>query len=99
MHGCVIAVMETVPVVIPRAFRNVGVAELIPAFDIGRAVMIEVLAGSFNAVVETLTLDFAEFARGGVPSALVGGYCLILRGCECMGRKNRAGYSHRKREN
>ena len=67
VHGRVIAATETFSIVIPGAFRNVGVAEFFPALDIGSAVMIEVLAGPFNAIVKTLPLDFAELMGRGIP--------------------------------
>jgi hypothetical protein len=89
MHGRIIAATETFPIVIPGAFRNVGVAEFFPALDIGSAVMIEVFAGSFNSIVKALALDFAELMRRSIPPVMIIVMMMILipfLGCKSPAR-------------
>ena len=88
-HGRIIAATETFPIVISGAFLNVGVAEFFPALDIGSAVMIEVPAGSFNAIVKTTPLDFAELMGRSIPSVMIVVMMMILvplLGCKSPAR-------------
>jgi hypothetical protein len=45
------------------------IAILIAVIHVGTAVVLEILAGTINAITEALTLDFAILARWGIPSA------------------------------
>lgn len=62
-----ISVAEAVAVGFALFRRQVRMAILIAVFDIGPAVIIEVLTGSFDAVLKPLTAKLIEFVWRSVP--------------------------------
>jgi hypothetical protein len=76
IHGNIVAAAESLAVVVSRAWWNMRMTKFIAVVHIWRTVVVEVLAGSFDTVVETLTLNFTKLLRRGVPSAR----CLAIAG-------------------
>ncbi len=92
--GDVIAAAESIPVVATEGALYMRVTELVTVVDVGAAVIIEVLAGTFDAIMKALTLDLLEFGRRCIPSAsgavLVcagwrGRWALLVLGLCCAG--------------
>jgi chemotaxis protein histidine kinase CheA len=71
MHGAVISLAKTFAIVVAKSARNPGMAVLIAIIHVRTAVIVEVLAGAFDAVVKPLTLDLAKLSRRRIPSAAV----------------------------
>ena len=68
-RGSFITASKTVTVVRARAAGYVRMPVLIAVIDIWSAVVVEVLACSFNAIMETLTLDIAELLGWNIPAS------------------------------
>lgn len=56
-HGNVVTAAEALAVGRPHGRRNIGAAVLIAVVDVGAAMIAEVFAGAFNAVVEAAALN------------------------------------------
>lgn len=67
-HRDFVAATESLAVVVSCACRNMRMTIFVAPLYVRRAVMVEVLAGSFDAVMEALTLDIAKLLRRCVPS-------------------------------
>jgi hypothetical protein len=70
-HGHVVAASEAFLVVFSSAGRDVRMTILFSIVDIGHAVIVEVFAGAFDAVVKALALDFAKLRRWSIPPVSV----------------------------
>jgi hypothetical protein len=62
-----IAATEGLAVVVSGVSGDVGVTELVTVVYVGSTVVLEVFAGTFDAVVEALLLNFFELGRGVLP--------------------------------
>jgi hypothetical protein len=71
MHGAVISLAEALAIVLAKVARDPGVTVLIAVIHVRTAVIVEVLAGAFDAIVKALTLGLAELCRRSIPSAAV----------------------------
>ena len=71
IHRDFIATAESLPVVVPGTGRDMRMTEFVAIVDVRGAVVVEVLAGSFNTIVEALTLDVAKLLRRRIPSISV----------------------------
>jgi hypothetical protein len=72
-YADLIAAAETVLIGFADIWRNTGVAKLVAILDVGLAMIFEVLAGAFDAIVKAALLKLIELARGSVPAILLGG--------------------------
>jgi len=68
IHGNLVPAAESIAVVLSRTWRDMRMTVLIAIVHVRPAVVIEVLASSFDAIVEALTLDIAKLLRWCVPS-------------------------------
>ncbi len=83
-HGPLVAVAETFPIGIAIVVPHVRMAIFIVIIGIRVAMMFEVVAGCFDAVVKALPLHIAILLRGLIPIGV------ILR-CDGHGRTRRGG--------
>lgn len=67
-HGDVVAAAEAVTVGFALLWGHVRVTELFVLLDIGLAMVVEVVAGTFDAVVEALPLDVIQLLGRHVPA-------------------------------
>jgi hypothetical protein len=70
-HARIVAVAEAFAVIPSRVVRNVGMAVFVAVLYIRAAMVVVVLASTFDAIMETLPLNVAELLRRGIPAALV----------------------------
>jgi hypothetical protein len=68
IHGFVVAAAESLAIVMSRTCLNMRMTELITVIHVWLAVVVEVLASSFDSIVEALTLDIAKLLRWCIPS-------------------------------
>jgi hypothetical protein len=80
----VVAATEGVAVCVPVWLGDVWMLVLVTVFDVGLAVVLEVLSGSFYAVVKALTLDLVVLGRGLLPSFVV--MVVIVGGLGVLGK-------------
>jgi hypothetical protein len=64
---CLVTAAEALAILATKAAGYVRMAELLAILYIRTAVVTEVLAGSFDAVMKTTALNIAEFLRRSVP--------------------------------
>jgi hypothetical protein len=69
VDGGEVSFAEAVAVVAAHLWRDVGVAELVAVVGVGRAVVLEVAASAFDAVMEAALLELAELGGRCVPAA------------------------------
>ena len=70
INGYLVTTAETFAVCFALFVRKVRMAILLPVFNVGTTVIIEVLASCFDAFLETLPAEFVEFIWRSVPRAL-----------------------------
>ena len=88
-HSPLIAAAEPFPIGIAIFVPDVGVTILIVILNIRVAMMFEVMAGCFDAIVKALPLHIAKFLRGLIPVAM------ILRCARySRTRSSRVGFDH-----
>jgi hypothetical protein len=66
-----ISLAEAIAAVIAHIARNMGMTILVVIIGIRSAVVVEVLPGSFDAIVKPLALGIAKFLRGFVPIVVI----------------------------
>lgn len=71
LHGHVVSAAETIPIIVTRRWIDVRMPVFFAAVHVWRAMMIEILAGAFDAVVKTLPLNVAKFGWRRVPASLI----------------------------
>src|ERR1700722_5333638 len=67
IHGFVVAAAESLAIVVSRTSLNMRMTVFITVVHVRLAVVVEVLASSFDAIVEALTLDIAKLLRWCIP--------------------------------
>jgi hypothetical protein len=94
VHRNIVAAPESIAIVMSRTWRNMRMAKFVAVIHVRRAVVVEVLARPFNAVVETLTLNVTKLLRRGIPSTR----CLAIAGWWRWSAlsQNKAGSSQRE---
>jgi hypothetical protein len=70
-HGRIVAAAEAFAVIPSRIVRNVGMAVFVAVLYIRPAMVVVVLASTFDAIMEALALNVAELLRRRIPAALV----------------------------
>ena len=80
---CLVAATEAFAVVCPGAFGNMRMTILITIVDVGSAVVVVVLAGTFDTVVISLPLNVAKFLWRHVP--VVVAVAIVVLVLECRG--------------
>jgi hypothetical protein len=68
IHGFVVAAAESLAIVVSRTSLNMRMTVFVTVVHVWLAVVVEVLASSFDAIVEALTLDIAKLLRWCIPS-------------------------------
>jgi hypothetical protein len=68
-EGRVVAATEAVAIGVADRWGNRGTAELSPSSRVGLSAPVEIVAGGFDAIVEALPLNVAEFRWGRIPAA------------------------------
>jgi hypothetical protein len=68
IHGDLVPAAESLAVVMSRTCLNMRMTVLITVVHVWLAVVVQVLAGSFDAVVKALTLNIAKLLRWCIPS-------------------------------
>jgi hypothetical protein len=71
IHRRVVAAAEALAVVPARVARNMGMTVFVAILYVRPAMMVEVLASTFDAIVEALALDVAELLRRRIPAAVI----------------------------
>jgi hypothetical protein len=71
VHGRIVAAAEAFAVIPSRVVGNVGVAVFVAVLYIRAAMVVVVLAGTFDAIMEALALNVAELLRRRIPAALI----------------------------
>jgi len=71
LHGHVVSAAETFAVIVTRRWIHMRMPVFFASVDVGRTMMIEVLASAFDATVKTLPLHIAKFGRRRVPAAVI----------------------------
>ena len=82
VDGSLISVTESITVGLALLWRKMGTAVLFAVVYIGTAVIIEVLAGSFNAVLESLAAQLIEFIGRCVPGTIGSTHAPVVRARE-----------------
>ncbi len=67
VHRYLVAAAEAFAIVGLGAVRNMRMTIFIPVINVRSAVIVVVLAGTFNAIVKSLTLNVAKFLWGSIP--------------------------------
>jgi hypothetical protein len=70
-NGQIVAAAEAVAVIIAEGWRNVGIAEFISSFHIRGTMILDVLVGALNAIVEALALKVAKLRWRRIPAAAI----------------------------
>jgi hypothetical protein len=70
-EGRVVAATEAVAIGVADRWGNRGMAEFSPSSRVGLFAPVEIVAGGFDAIVEALPLNVAEFRRGRIPAATI----------------------------
>jgi hypothetical protein len=81
-YACIVAAAEPVAIVRTGTGRNMRVTIFIAVIHVRMAMIIVVLAGSFNTVMIALALNIAEFLRRCIPATVV----LTVAGRRPLGR-------------
>jgi hypothetical protein len=67
VHRYLVAAAEALAIVGLGAVGNMRMTILIPVVNVRSAVIVVVLAGTFDAIVKSLTLDVSKLLRGSIP--------------------------------
>lgn len=59
-HCALISSPETIAIIFAKVARYMGMPELITVLNIRRPMIVEVFAGTFDAIMESLALCFAK---------------------------------------
>jgi hypothetical protein len=70
-EGRVVAAAEAFAVCVAVGWRNLGMPELPPPLHVWWIVTVEVVPGSFEAIVESPALNIPEFLGGRIPPATI----------------------------
>src|ERR1700677_280748 len=96
VHRNIVAAPESIAIVMSRTWRNMRMAKFVAVIHVRRAVVVEVLACPFNAVVEALTLNVTKLLRRGIPSTRRLAIAGRRRWRGSVLSQNKAGSSQRK---
>ena len=103
-HCAVIALSETLPIIVARVARNVRVTIFFTVFNVRRAVVVEVLPGPFHSIMKTLPLHFTKLLRRRIPVTVFLGNTRCRRSCRgahcsCLGRSKARQRKSKHRKN
>jgi hypothetical protein len=99
IHGLLVPAPESFTVVSTFAIRHMRMLVLIAVLYIRPAMIIKIFAGAFNAVVETLSLNFTKFIGRHIPPTVLlrSGSSSAISNAACFGL-TRGDYHQRHRK-